>query len=528
MGRSHGGRPAMPKLVLADDSLRMATMHRQKCYEWRGHASTKPCFKHPNCFRKASTQALAHVLWWHGRVDAEAPLCKSCMGLARNHIVCIVVGNFQLCSLNVPTGFMYQLTTHLGVGSVASQNSGLSGLRPGYTEITETDPTKLRMWSGTEVFRAVDAIAAASAAVSAGTMTRAKFDDLQMVYGLRHNPLSLLSDRALRPFWDPVAVMRWDWVHNTLSNGVLTTEASLLLKACDAFVSRRDIETFLADKSWRFCKTHEAKCKQLHRVFSHWRVSHESPDKLNVAASELLSLFGLLRYFIRTRVPATPELADKIASFEACCAFVDSMLACKRGLVPPSAGAAQVRRLASAALSAHIQAYGTETVRPKAHWNLDVADQLLADGVVIDMFIVERRHLEVKQIADRCTNTARFERTVLARLLAETTAPAFGGPHQLFGKVQQLASGTFASDRLRSYGLEVHVGDVVCHRAGCGRVALCILQGRDLSVAVELFAGGAVDKWRRTAVVQLWNARLVQSALAWQDLPDGSILVVRG
>jgi hypothetical protein len=123
-------------------------------------------------------------------------------------------------------------------------------------------------------------------------------------------------------------------------------------------------------------------------VFSHWRVSHESPDKLNVAASDLLSLFGLLRYFIRTRVPAAPELADKLAFFEACCAFVDGMLACKQGLVPPSAGAAQVRQLASAALSAHVQANGTETVRPKAHWDLDVADQLLADGIVTDMFIV--------------------------------------------------------------------------------------------------------------------------------------------
>jgi hypothetical protein len=82
------------------------------------------------------------------------------------------------------------------------------------------------------------------ASVSAGTMTRAKVDDLQMVCGFRNNPLSLHSDRALRPFWDPVAVMRWGWVHDTLSNDALTTEASLLLKARDAFVSGRGIETF--------------------------------------------------------------------------------------------------------------------------------------------------------------------------------------------------------------------------------------------------------------------------------------------
>lgn len=24
----------------------------QVCYDWRGHASLKPCFKHPNCYRK--------------------------------------------------------------------------------------------------------------------------------------------------------------------------------------------------------------------------------------------------------------------------------------------------------------------------------------------------------------------------------------------------------------------------------------------------------------------------------------------
>ena len=119
-------------------------------------------------------------------------------------------------------------------------------MRAGYTEITESDPSKLRSWTGSDVFKAVDVLAGGAERVASGVMKPSAFDELQMAYGLSFNPRGLLANVALRPFWDPVAVMRYDWVHNTLSNGVLTTEAALLLSAAEPLgVSRNTIEEFL-------------------------------------------------------------------------------------------------------------------------------------------------------------------------------------------------------------------------------------------------------------------------------------------
>ena len=333
-------------------------------------------------------------------------------------------------------------------------------MRPGYTELCETDHTKFRSWSASDVYTAVDVIAAAAQRYENGTMSKAMFDELQQAYGLNWHCHGLLSNKELRPFLDPVQAMTWDWVHNMLQHGVLTHEVSLLLAACKSVgVMRSDVELFLQDTSWQFCHVHKTKCSQLHRVFSHWRASGENADKLNVSASELLSLYGMVRHFVETRVPATAELADKLASFSACCRTVDAIMSCKRGMVSPAATAARLRDLSCDHLGLHIRAYGTASVKPKHHWNIDVADQLLRDGVVVDMFIVERNHLTVKRVADHVKRLTRFERSVLSRLLAEATTPksAEGCPHRLHGRVVQVNSTTWTSDRMVSYGLEAPV-----------------------------------------------------------------------
>ena len=178
-----------------------------------------------------------------------------------------------------------------------------------------------------------------------------------------------------------------------------------------------------------------------------------------MSASELLSLYGLVRHFVETRVPATAELADKLASFSACCRSVDAIMSCKGGMVSPAATAARLRDLSCEHLGLHIRAYGKESVKPKHHRNIDVGDQLLRDGVVVDMRIVERNHLKVKRVADYVKCTTRFERSILSRLLAEATTPksAEGCPHRLHGRVVQVNSTTWTSDRMVSYGLEAPV-----------------------------------------------------------------------
>lgn len=62
------------------------------------------------------------------------------------------------------------------------------------------------------------------------------------------------------------------------------------------------------------------------------------------------------------------------------------------------------------ALAKHLElfklAHGVSAVKPKHHWQLDMARQLPRDGVVLDCFIVERIHLQVKAIGDKVAEVA--------------------------------------------------------------------------------------------------------------------------
>ena len=38
----------------------------------------------------------------------------------------------------------------------------------------------------------------------------------------------------------------------------------------------------------------------------------------------------------------------------------------------------------------HVAAYGNGSIKPKHHWNADLAGQIVRDNVVLDLFVIER------------------------------------------------------------------------------------------------------------------------------------------
>ena len=96
------------------------------------------------------------------------------------------------------------------------KDSDLAGRGDGFVEITCSDPAAFRTWPARDIFRMVDALAAAKAQVDAGTLTTVKFREMEQMIGINHVPSGLLADRSLRPHLDPVAVCTYDWVHTLL------------------------------------------------------------------------------------------------------------------------------------------------------------------------------------------------------------------------------------------------------------------------------------------------------------------------
>ena len=459
-----GGRQVMLYARLSN-LLSDGDGHRQ-ALDWKGASALKPCFKHPNVFKRGS---------------------------------------------------------------------GLAHRRPGYVEISCSDPDECRSWTGAEVCAAMDLLILSKERVAAGTMTKSRFDELSKAHGLNANPRGLLADRLLRPWVDPVATCTYDWVHSMLQDGAFTKEAFLFVQACEPYgVTFPSIEAFLKDGSWRFPYASRCKSIQLHRIFDAYRNPASSADrgKLKCSASELLGLYSLLRHYFETRVVPCDAISAKRESFEASCRVLDLILDAKRCDVASSAAAYELKGAIRDMIRCHIQAYGDQHILPKHHWMLDVPAQIERDGCVLDAFIIERIHLSVKSVANNVRNTSRFERSVLAGVL-HVQFRRCQEVHMAYGLRGKVASwqGLLLAHHLALAGLDVSTGDIVFYQGdSAGIVRSCLLDDRTLAVAVEALASVAAASphscaWRPTGIVKIWPAASVRPARAWYAR-DGHVIAL--
>jgi len=180
--------------------------------------------------------------------------------------------------------------------------------------------------------------------------------------------------------------------------------------------------------------------------------------QVKCSASELLGLQGLLRHLVETRV-AGHGVEAELASFDAACHCIDALQVAKRGVWASDVAVQRLERASAQFLQLHKAAYGTTHMRPKHHWIMDIPAQLRRDGCVLDMFIIERLHLQVKAIAENVRNTIVFERSVLAgvsNLQAQRLATSFGDCGLEGREIRWPgARGVLVAERLSYLGLTV-------------------------------------------------------------------------
>jgi hypothetical protein len=210
------------------------------------------------------------------------------------------------------------------------QNSRLAEHNPAYVEITCTDVRCFREWQHADFQQAVATIEAAARRVEAGTMARAAFNEIESALGLRHNPLGVLADTGLCDVVQPVQTLTYDWVHSVLQGGVLNAEVEALLGRTG--IERARVQQFLADSSWCFPRAYRNKARILHRIFDARRTAADE-SKLKASCSELLGVYGLLRFFCELELTGKPDMCIALKSLQAICTVIDLLLAAKRRLV---------------------------------------------------------------------------------------------------------------------------------------------------------------------------------------------------
>ena len=422
-----------------------------------------------------------------------------------------------------------------------TSDSELAHRKPGFVEIGCADPSAFIAWSPGDQQTTVQLLCAAYDRVRAGTLTKTSLNDLEVVTGLHANPHGLLASSILPACanWNLVETATYDWVHNMLQGGVFTLECEAILKSAEAFgITRNMIKLFLGDASWKYPQSARSKAVQLHRIFDERRVSDTKPSKVKASCSELLGVYGLLRLFFETKVAGIPELAGNLKSFKSCCQVLDTVMAAKNSYMPVAQAADQMEQAVTEFMRCHQSVYGTEYIKPKHHWLMDVPDQFRRDGLVLDAFVIERTHISVKKLAEHIRNTSTYERTLISGMLVvqlrEGRADRVTGP-RLIGSTAVLPGTEIqVADKLTVWSFEVCVGDAVVRVSGgdpgivsaCAELSdgtLCCLVSELQKVANVTDHSG---KYLETGRLIVWHATSVQLCRAWRQQPDGCVFVV--
>lgn len=298
---------------------------------------------------------------------------------AGNNIVPQIVFMFKACNV------------------VRSKGSDLAHRGDGFCEISNADASRFVALSTEDACLNMELLISAKQQVMSGELAASRYTKLEMATGFSANPHGILADKNLSRAIDVMNAVTWDWVHNSFQDGTFNAEVTALLQHTGVAFST--VREFLADEKFCFPSASRTKAKQLHRVFSEWRASGDEKSdkhKVKASASECLGLYSMLRHFVGTRM-VDEASAPQRASFSALCKSIDAILLAKRGIAEAIDASRCVQQCMSEHLSLHTSTYGLGRIRPKHHWNMDVAAQIAKDKHVLDTFIIERRHLQIKK-----------------------------------------------------------------------------------------------------------------------------------
>ena len=422
--------------------------------------------------------------------------------------------------------------------NVLKKGSALAQHHADYVEISCSDPAKFRAWQENDFRDAIDMLVEAHARHGRGVLTATKLGDIQKAFGFRPTAEGLLASTTLRSLTKFQEVTRYDWVHVFLQDGILTNEAWGVVSAAVhvGVCSQTDVHDFLKEE-WVVPHHRRWHGRALHRVFNSYGArANETHDTIKCSASELLTLYGMLRHYAETRLAQHDELSGKLESFYLACKAVDILLCAKRFALSTSEASARLRTALERYLAVHKREYADSRVKPKTHWAFDVIEQLLVDTVLFDCFIIERLHLRVRNHAENVKNLRTYEASVLSGVvnehsrLSQAALPGCG----LLGKTVSAPfdPDVLLSDHMEVGGKTISVGDVVAHGHDVGRVMACCIADQDMFAIVERWQRISdltphSSTWdRRGSVRTVWRAADAQECLAWQEARNHTVTVI--
>ena len=234
-------------------------------------------------------------------------------------------------------------------------------------------------------------------------MSLKAFKLLEQSLGYGLVPNGVLACRELRGAFG-ISSFQFDWVHNILVQGIFPIELNLFIELWSGAMVKR-----LSD----FVKAH---------TWPKWLASKVSQIKIQKgtevkgSASEFLGVYSIIRSFVeeeKIHLDQSARVSSAAISFLALCELLDLLALSIRA----SISSERLRCLITQHLRLFKEAHGIQYMVPKHHYNLHIPAQMDRHQVLLNTFVMERRHKIVKKYGNEMSNHgAWFERSLLTEV----------------------------------------------------------------------------------------------------------------
>ena len=238
------------------------------------------------------------------------------------------------------------------------------------------------------------------------------YEERESHLGFTYNPASLLLHPRIR--LNAVSILMYDWAHILVCDGLCDLEAGMFFKALAE--NRAHISSIF--EFGVYCRQFRLPIRlpTLNDVVSLSRLDANLRNKhFSSSASEFLTLYPILRRYIKNFVMVRGELPDHCLSMIRCLDVLELCHTLKASKVSPH----RLKRTIEKHLDAAYAVYGRAYARPKAHYVLHLPTQLYEHGCLLSTLVNERRHRVVKRYTrDRCATQSSWEVGALEEIIA--------------------------------------------------------------------------------------------------------------
>ena len=238
----------------------------------------------------------------------------------------------------------------------------------------------------------------------------ADFELRQTAVGFTHSPHSILMDASLSDLVQPSTQFMHDWMHGIVCSGPFNVIACLLLDAIMA-AGVGQVWTNMGDYVAQWTLPGRLR---LGDIFTPSRIkAHRKAKLLKCSASEGLSLYPIIAYWVQTVCIRSRRCIRECNVFLALCNVLDLLQTCN---VPGRVTAEEIRSACSTFLQMCVDAGWRDYMTPKFHWLIHLWKEFQEHGMLISCFVHERKHKLVKRYCTPVMNTTAFERSVLSEV----------------------------------------------------------------------------------------------------------------